>query len=165
MYSKTFIFVFFNAAQFLIRSISCFDFVYNSNFNTTNTFLVDDSTVTSPPSILTLTNPTHYSIGRGYYPSRISVVSSASPLPFATSFIVSMVSHKNMPYGSIAFIFCNSGFLPEFSIYVNRDICGVTIPTSPSYNSSAVAGFYGDRDGQRFTQLSDQWISDQCHHG
>ncbi|VVB02490.1 unnamed protein product [Arabis nemorensis] len=68
MFSKAFIFLFFNAAQFLIRSISCVDFVYNSNFTTTNTFLVGDSTVTSPPSILTLTNPTPYSIGRGYYP-------------------------------------------------------------------------------------------------
>ncbi|XP_022544584.2 probable L-type lectin-domain containing receptor kinase VII.2 [Brassica napus] len=108
MFSKASIFLLFTISQLLPRPISCIDFVYNSNFTTTNTLLID-ATVDSPPSILTLTNETTSSIGRGLYPSRIPASSSSSPLPFATSFIFSMAPFKHrLPGHGFAFVFLPS---------------------------------------------------------
>ncbi|KAF8094336.1 hypothetical protein N665_0365s0022 [Sinapis alba] len=105
MFSKASIFLFLATSHLLFRPISCIDFVYNSNFTTTNTLLVG-ATVDSPPSILTLTNETTSSIGRGLYPSRIPASSSSSPLPFATSFIFSMAPYRNrLPGHGFAFVF------------------------------------------------------------
>ncbi|KAJ0250921.1 L-type lectin-domain containing receptor kinase VII.2 [Hirschfeldia incana] len=111
MFSKSSIFLFLVTSQLLFRPISCIDFVYNSNFTTTNTLLVGSATVDSPPSILTLTNETTSTIGRGLYPSRIpaSSSSSSSPLPFATSFIFSMSPYRNrLPGHGFAFVFLPS---------------------------------------------------------
>ncbi|KFK41694.1 hypothetical protein AALP_AA2G161000 [Arabis alpina] len=58
-----------------------------------------------------------------------------------------------MTHGSIAFIFCNTGFRSEFSVFVNPDKCGVTVTKSPTFFSSEVAGFYGGRDGEKFKKL------------
>ncbi|KAG2319354.1 hypothetical protein Bca52824_012567 [Brassica carinata] len=106
----TSIFLLFATSQLLFRPISSIDFVYNSNFTTTNTLLVGSATVVSPPSILTLTNETTSTIGRGLYPSRIPASSSSSsPLPFATSFIFSVSPFKNrLPGHGFAFVFLPS---------------------------------------------------------
>ncbi|CAH2077695.1 unnamed protein product [Thlaspi arvense] len=185
LFFKASIFLFFATYQLLFRSISCVDFIYNSNFTTTNTLLVG-ATVDSPPSILTLTNETTLSIGRGLYPSRIPAVSSASPLPFATSFIFSIAPYKNrLPGHGFAFVFLpssettsatsaqhlgmfnltNNGdpsnriFGVEFDVYPNEEFndindnhVGVDVNSLTSV-SSTVAGFYGGRDGERFTEL------------
>ncbi|ESQ54422.1 hypothetical protein EUTSA_v10027026mg [Eutrema salsugineum] len=186
MLSKASIFIFFATSHLLFRSISCIEFIYNSNFTTTNTLLVGAATVTSPPSILTLTNETTLSIGRGLYPSRISAASSSSPLPFATSFIFSIAPYKNrLPGHGFAFVFLpfsettaassaqhlgmlnltNNGdsknriFGVEFDVYRNEEFndindnhVGVDVNSLTSV-TSAVAGFCGGRDGDRFTEL------------
>ncbi|XP_010433234.1 PREDICTED: probable L-type lectin-domain containing receptor kinase VII.2 [Camelina sativa] len=184
--NKVSIFIFFVTTQFLFRPISCIQFVYNSNFTTNNTLLVGSATVDSPPSILTLTNQTIFSIGRGLYHSRISTAASAIPLPFATSFIFSMAPYKHLSPGhGFAFVFLpfsetsaasssqhlglfnltNNGatnnriFAVEFDVFANQEFndindnhVGVDVNSLNSV-SSEVAGFYGGRDGERFTEL------------
>ncbi|KAL1203165.1 putative L-type lectin-domain containing receptor kinase VII.2 [Cardamine amara subsp. amara] len=186
-FSKASIFIFFATAQFFFRPISSVDFIYNSNFTTTNTLLFGAATVDSPPSILTLTNQTTFSIGRGLYPSRISTASSSSsPLPFATSFIFSIAPYRNLlPGHGFAFVFLpfsetssassaqnlgifnftNNGdsnnriFGVEFDVFANQEFndinnnhVGVDVNSLTSV-SSATAGFYGGRNGERFTEL------------
>ncbi|CAN8230196.1 unnamed protein product [Cochlearia groenlandica] len=113
MFFKASIFILFATTHFLFRPISAVEFVYNSNFTATNTLLVG-ATVNEPPSILTLTNQTTLSIGRGLYPSKIPTSSSAaaavaSPLPFATSFIFSISPYENInPGHGFAFVFLPS---------------------------------------------------------
>ncbi|CAH8314526.1 unnamed protein product [Eruca vesicaria subsp. sativa] len=110
MFTKPSIFLLLTTSHLLFPPISSIDFIYNSNFTTTNTLLIS-ATVDSPPSILTLTNQTTSSIGRGLYPTRIpaSSSSSSSPLPFATSFIFSISPYKNrLPGHGFAFVFLPS---------------------------------------------------------
>ncbi|EFH45768.1 lectin protein kinase family protein [Arabidopsis lyrata subsp. lyrata] len=186
MFSKVSIFIFFVTSILLFRSTTCVEFIYNSNFTTTNTLLLGNATVNSPPSILTLTNQTTFSIGRGLYPSRINASSSASPLPFATSFIFSMAPFKSLSPGhGFAFVFLpfsetsaasssqhlglfnftNNGdpnsriFAVEFDVFPNQEFndingnhVGVDVNSLTSV-ASETAGFYGGRDGERFTEL------------
>ncbi|CAD5329340.1 unnamed protein product [Arabidopsis thaliana] len=187
MFSKVSILLFSLASLLLFRSTTGIEFIYNSNFTTTNTLLLDNATVKSPPSILTLTNQTTFSIGRGLYPSRINASSSsASPLPFATSFIFSMAPFKHLSPGhGFAFVFLpfsetsaasssqhlglfnftNNGdpnsriFAVEFDVFANQEFndindnhVGVDVNSLTSV-ASETAGFYGGRDGQRFTEL------------
>ncbi|CAL9227169.1 unnamed protein product [Arabidopsis halleri] len=186
MFSKVSIFIFFVTSLLLFRSTTCVEFIYNSNFTTTNTLLLGNATVNSPPSILTLTNQTTFSIGRGLYPSRINASSSASPLPFATSFIFSMAPFKSLSPGhGFAFVFLpfsetsaasssqhlglfnftNNGdpnsriFAVEFDVFPNQEFndingnhVGVDVNSLTSV-ASETAGFYGGRDGERFTEL------------
>ncbi|KAL9288418.1 putative L-type lectin-domain containing receptor kinase VII.2 RLK-Pelle-L-LEC family [Arabidopsis thaliana] len=187
MFSKVSILLFSLASLLLFRSTTGIEFIYNSNFTTTNTLLLGNATVKSPPSILTLTNQTTFSIGRGLYPSRINASSSsASPLPFATSFIFSMAPFKHLSPGhGFAFVFLpfsetsaasssqhlglfnftNNGdpnsriFAVEFDVFANQEFndisdnhVGVDINSLTSV-ASETAGFYGGRDGQRFTEL------------
>ncbi|XP_010555118.1 PREDICTED: probable L-type lectin-domain containing receptor kinase VII.2 isoform X2 [Tarenaya hassleriana] len=178
------IFLVLATAHFLFQSSWCIEFVYNSNFSSTNLFLVGSATVDSPPSILTLTNDTIFSIGRGLYPSKISA--AAVPLPFATSFIFSMAPYKNilpghgfafvfLPSAGIAaadpaqhlgiFNFTNNGdprnriFGVEFDVFANQEFddidanhVGLDV-NSLSSVSSATAGFWGGKSGEKFTEL------------
>ncbi|KAL1203166.1 putative L-type lectin-domain containing receptor kinase VII.2 [Cardamine amara subsp. amara] len=158
MFCKSFIFVFLATTQFLIRSISCVDFVYNSNFTTTNTLLVG-TTVTSPPSILILTNQARATVGRALYPYRISTASSNSAVPFSTSFIFSLVPDKNIDdyYYGFAFVFLHSSetFASDFGVEFGYSYSNNVSINNGSFTSisSALAGFYGGRKGDRFTEL------------
>lgn len=66
------------------------EFVFNTNFNSSDLLLVGDSTIQS--SIISLYNATDtYSTGRALYHSRIPtrLTNSSTMLPFSTSFIFS----------------------------------------------------------------------------
>ncbi|XP_057748202.1 L-type lectin-domain containing receptor kinase VII.1-like isoform X2 [Arachis stenosperma] len=91
------------------------EFVYNTNFSSTNINLYANATIDdhshSHSSILTLTNHASFSIGRAFYPSKIPTKSSFSsnPLPFSTSFIFSIAPFKHLLPGH-GFVFLFSPF-------------------------------------------------------
>ncbi|XP_045805285.1 probable L-type lectin-domain containing receptor kinase VII.2 [Trifolium pratense] len=92
-----------------ICCVSTTEFVYNTNFNSTNIMLYGNATIQN--SILTLTNGTYFSIGRAFYPKKVLTkpLNSSTLLPFATSFIFSVSPIKNIITGhSFAFIFTPS---------------------------------------------------------
>ncbi|XP_022634002.1 probable L-type lectin-domain containing receptor kinase VII.2 isoform X3 [Vigna radiata var. radiata] len=93
----------------LLNSVSSIEFIYNTNFNSTNTLIYGNATIES--SILTLTNSSTFSVGRAFYPSKIPTKSSNSstPLPFSTSFIFSIAPFKGLlPGHGFVFIFTPS---------------------------------------------------------
>lgn len=90
-------------------SVSTTEFVYNTNFNSTNIILYGNASVQT--SILTLTNSSFFSIGRAFYPHKIPTKKANSPtlLPFATSFIFSIAPIKNFITGhGFVFLFTPS---------------------------------------------------------
>ncbi|XP_054811760.1 probable L-type lectin-domain containing receptor kinase VII.2 [Prosopis cineraria] len=87
-------------------SVSATEFVYNTNFKSSNIFLCGNSTIQS--SILVLTNRSFFSISRAFYPYKIptKAANSSTPFPFATSFIFSIAPIKHFLTGhGFAFIF------------------------------------------------------------
>ncbi|XP_047149975.1 probable L-type lectin-domain containing receptor kinase VII.2 [Vigna umbellata] len=92
-----------------LTSVSSTEFIYNTNFNSTNTLIYGNATIQS--SILTLTNSSTFSVGRAFYPFKIPTKSSNSstPLPFSTSFIFSIAPFKGLlPGHGFVFIFTPS---------------------------------------------------------
>ncbi|WVZ04371.1 hypothetical protein V8G54_025177 [Vigna mungo] len=92
-----------------LTSVSSTEFIYNTNFNSSNTLIYGNATIQS--SILTLTNSSTFSVGRAFYPSKIPTKSSNSstPLPFSTSFIFSIAPFKGLlPGHGFVFIFTPS---------------------------------------------------------
>ena len=93
----------------IFTSASTTEFVYNTNFNTTNIILYGNASIET--SILTLTNQSFFSIGRAFYPHKIptKLANSSTFLPFATSFIFSIVPIKNFITGhGFVFLFTPS---------------------------------------------------------
>ncbi|XP_027343325.1 L-type lectin-domain containing receptor kinase VII.1-like [Abrus precatorius] len=93
----------------ILSSVSTTEFVYNTNFNSTNINLYGNATIQN--SILTLTDQSFFSIGRAFYPHKIStkLPNSSTFLPFATSFIFSVGPIKNFITGhGLAFVFTPS---------------------------------------------------------
>ena len=91
-----------------LNSISCLEFVFNTNFNPTNIHTYGNATIEN--SIVSLTNQTVFTIGRALYPSKITTKqhNSTNPLPFSTSFIFSISPYKNiLPGHGLSF-----GFFP-----------------------------------------------------
>ncbi|KAK0590123.1 hypothetical protein LWI29_022949 [Acer saccharum] len=89
------------------NSVSCLEFVFNTNFNSTNINIYGNATIEN--SIVSLTNQTIFTIGRALYPSKITTKqpNSTNPLPFSTSFIFSVSPYKNLlPGHGFAFVFC-----------------------------------------------------------
>ncbi|KAG5033251.1 putative L-type lectin-domain containing receptor kinase VII.2 [Glycine max] len=80
----------------LLTSVSCTEFIYNTNFNSTNTLLHGNATIES--SILTLTISSTFSVGRAFYPFKIPTKpsNSSTPLPFSASFIFSIAPFKDL---------------------------------------------------------------------
>ncbi|CAJ2660465.1 unnamed protein product [Trifolium pratense] len=98
-----------HTVNIIICCVSTTEFVYNTNFNSTNIVLYGNATIQN--SILTLTNGTYFSIGRAFYPQKVSTKSpnSSTLLPFATSFIFSVAPIKKvLPGHGFAFIFTPS---------------------------------------------------------
>ncbi|KAK9923526.1 hypothetical protein M0R45_031938 [Rubus argutus] len=92
-----------------LRLISAVDFVFNGFNTSSNLLLFGNATISS--QILTLTNNTHFSIGRALYASKISTKrpNSSYVYPFSTSFIFSIAPYKNtLPGHGIVFIFSKS---------------------------------------------------------
>ncbi|KAJ1434540.1 Serine/threonine-protein kinase, active site [Sesbania bispinosa] len=93
-----------------LNSVSTTEFVYNTNFNSTNIILFGNATIQT--SILTLINASFFSISHAFYPKKIATKPANSPtlLPFATSFIFSVSPIKNYIAGAgFAFIITPSG--------------------------------------------------------
>ncbi|TKY48870.1 L-type lectin-domain containing receptor kinase VII.2 [Spatholobus suberectus] len=92
-----------------LSSVSATEFVYNTNFNSTNINLYGNASIET--SILTLTNQSFFSIGRAFYPHKIptKLAKSSTFLPFATSFIFSIAPIKNFITGhGFVFLFTPS---------------------------------------------------------
>ncbi|XP_002517905.2 probable L-type lectin-domain containing receptor kinase VII.2 [Ricinus communis] len=88
------------------KPVSLFEFIFNTNFSSTNLLTYGNATIES--SILTLTSDTKFSIGRAFYPLRIIArePNSSTPLTFSTSFIFSIAPYKNLlPGHGFAFVF------------------------------------------------------------
>ncbi|CAJ1956594.1 unnamed protein product [Sphenostylis stenocarpa] len=81
-------------------SVSSTEFVYNTNFNSTNIILYGNASIQT--SILTLTNSSFFSMGRAFYPHKIPTkkANSSTLLPFATSFIFSIAPIENFITGN-----------------------------------------------------------------
>ncbi|CAK8536416.1 unnamed protein product [Lathyrus sativus] len=93
----------------ILCCVSTTEFVYNTNFNSTNIDLYGNATINK--SILTLTNGSFFSIGRAFYPKKLptKLPNSSTLLPFATSFIFSVAPVANFFTGyAFAFIFTPS---------------------------------------------------------
>jgi serine/threonine protein kinase len=98
----------------IICCVSTTEFVYNTNFNSTNIILYGNVTINK--SILTLLNDTStsFSIARAFYPHKVPTKppNSSTLLPFATSFIFSVSPIKHfIPGHGFAFIFTPSRHL------------------------------------------------------
>ncbi|XWS63421.1 hypothetical protein CRYUN_Cryun06bG0095700 [Craigia yunnanensis] len=111
MSARILFFLFLTAITLLpfFTSVSSVEFVYNTNFNSTNLITFGDATIDS--SILSITNESTFSIGRALYPLKIPVKSSNSSeiLPFSTSFIFSITPLKSLlPGHGFAFAFLPS---------------------------------------------------------
>ncbi|KAL5082183.1 hypothetical protein RYX36_010604 [Vicia faba] len=95
----------------IVTCVSTTEFVYNTNFNSTNIDLYGNATINK--SILTLTNGTSasFAIARAFYPFIVPTIqpNSSTLLPFATSFIFSLAPIENFITGhGFAFIFTPS---------------------------------------------------------
>ncbi|CAI8592615.1 unnamed protein product [Vicia faba] len=95
----------------IVTCVSTTEFVYNTNFNSTNIDLYGNATINK--SILTLTNGTSasFAIARAFYPFIVPTKqpNSSTLLPFATSFIFSLAPIENFITGhGFAFIFTPS---------------------------------------------------------
>ncbi|CAL5200415.1 unnamed protein product [Lathyrus oleraceus] len=95
----------------ILSCVSTTEFVYNTNFNSTNIDLYGNATINK--SILTLINGTSpsFAIARAFYPFKVPTKSpnSSTLLPFATSFIFSVAPIENFITGhGFAFIFTPS---------------------------------------------------------
>ncbi|KAI9186268.1 hypothetical protein LWI28_015587 [Acer negundo] len=114
-----------------LNSISCLEFVFNTNFNSTNIHTYGNATIEN--SIVSITNQTVFTIGRALYPSKITTkqTNSTNPLPFSTSFIFSISTYKNLlPGHGLAFAFfpfdgivgaSSSGYLGLFNLSNDDD--------------------------------------------
>ncbi|CAK8536441.1 unnamed protein product [Lathyrus sativus] len=95
----------------ILSCVSTTEFVYNTNFNSTNIDLYGNATINK--SILTLINHTSpsFAIARAFYPKILPTKppNSSTLLPFATSFIFSVAPVANFITGhGFAFIFAPS---------------------------------------------------------
>ncbi|XP_038888646.1 probable L-type lectin-domain containing receptor kinase VII.2 [Benincasa hispida] len=85
-------------------SASATEFVFNTNFTSTNTLLFGNATIDS--SLLILTRNSPFTIGRALYPFKIPIHFSNSSFSFATSFIFSVAPQPNLlPGHGFAFLF------------------------------------------------------------
>ncbi|XP_062082659.1 L-type lectin-domain containing receptor kinase VII.1-like [Humulus lupulus] len=92
-----------------LPSALALDFVFNGFNDSSKLLLFGNATVDS--HILTLTNDTHFSIGRALFHLKVPTKrpNSSFVLPFSTSFIFSMAPYKNvLPGHGLVFIFVPS---------------------------------------------------------
>ncbi|CAN0915071.1 Probable L-type lectin-domain containing receptor kinase VII.2 [Linum grandiflorum] len=101
---------------FFFTPSSSVDFIFNSDFNSTNILTFGNATVTqsAAAAILTITDAVPFSLGRAFYPSPLpttieqeGINNSSSIRPFHTSFIFSIVppARPLLPGHGFAFLF------------------------------------------------------------
>ncbi|KAE8655163.1 hypothetical protein F3Y22_tig00117034pilonHSYRG01019 [Hibiscus syriacus] len=142
---------------FFAKVVPSLDFVYNTDFNSTNLFTFGDATIDSS-SILSLTNTT-FSIGRALYPLKILVKSSNSSkvLLFSTSFIFSISPLKGfLPGHGFAFSFLPSAGISSASLAQNLGLFNFTNNGDP--NSSIFGVEFDVFANQEFDDINDNHV-------
>ena len=136
-------------------SVSSVEFVYNTNFNSTNLITFGDATIDS--SILSITNESTFSIGRALYPLKIPVKSSNSILPFSTSFIFSIALLKGfLPGHGFAFAFLPSSGLAGASSSQHLGLFNFTNNGNP--NSHIFGVEFDVFSNQEFDDINDNHV-------
>ncbi|KAK7404993.1 hypothetical protein VNO78_06103 [Psophocarpus tetragonolobus] len=141
----------------LLTSVSSVEFIYNTNFNFTNTLLHGNATIES--SILTLTNRSTFSVGRAFYPSKIPTKSpnSSTPLPFSTSFIFSIAPFKDLlPGHGFAFILTPSAGTTGVSSAQHLGLFNLTNNGSPNNHVFGIE--FDVFDNQEFNDINDNHV-------
>ncbi|KAI5412944.1 hypothetical protein KIW84_057531 [Lathyrus oleraceus] len=142
----------------ILCCVSTTEFVYNTNFNSTNIDLYGKATIQS--SILTLTNGSFFSIGRAFYPKILptKLPNSSILLPFATSFIFSVAPVKNFIAGhALAFIFTPSRGLNGTTSAEYNGLFNLTNEGNPNNH---VLGIEFDivRNEEEFNDINDNHV-------
>ncbi|KAJ4823108.1 hypothetical protein Tsubulata_017608 [Turnera subulata] len=139
------------------------DFVFNTNFNSTNVQTYGNATVLQSSSILSLTQDATFSIGRAFYPSRIktkaSSNSSSTPvlLPFSTSFIFSIAPYKNLlPGHGFAFVFMPSAGIQGASSAQHLGLFNLSNDGNPENHIFAVE--FDTFMNQEFSDVNDNHV-------
>ncbi|KAM6550213.1 hypothetical protein CsatB_000021 [Cannabis sativa] len=105
---QTFLLILQTLLLLLLPSALSVEFIFNGFNNSNNNLLLyGNATVDDHSNILTLTNNTHFSIGRALFKTKIPTKkpNSSLVLPFSTSFIFSMAPYKNiLPGHGLVFI-------------------------------------------------------------
>ncbi|MBA0630872.1 hypothetical protein Godav_002925 [Gossypium davidsonii] len=138
--------------------VSSVEFVYNTNFNSTNLLTFGDATIDS--SILSITNGT-FSIGRALYPSKIPVKSSSNSsklLPFYTSFVFSIAPLKGfLPGHGFAFAFLPTAGIAGASSSQNLGLFNFSNNGNP--NSSIFGVEFDVFANQEFDDINDNHVA------
>ncbi|CAI0549713.1 unnamed protein product [Linum tenue] len=160
---------FFTTAFFLLLHSSLFtpssslDFIFNADFNSTNILTLGNATVRpSPPSILSLTEATPFSLGRAFYPSPLPTTTITTQpnasLPFHTSFIFSIVppTRPLLPGHGFAFLFSPSAGIRSAISSQHLGLFNLTNDGSPSNRVLAVE--FDVFMNQEFNDLNDNHV-------
>ncbi|XP_027346969.1 probable L-type lectin-domain containing receptor kinase VII.2 [Abrus precatorius] len=141
----------------LLSSVSSIEFVYNTNFNSTNTLLYANATIES--SILTLTNRSTFSVGRAFYPSKIPTKSSTSstPLAFSTSFIFSIAPFKDLLPGH-GFVFILSPFAGSTGVSSAQHLGLFNLTNNGNRNNHVFGIEFDVFDNQEFNDINDNHV-------
>ncbi|KAF5458464.1 hypothetical protein F2P56_022491 [Juglans regia] len=141
----------------LLGSTSGTEFIFNTNFSSTNLLLFGNSTIQS--SILAITDDTVFSIGRALYPSKIPTKSanSSAPLPFSTSFIFSIAEVANfLPGHGLAFLFAPSTDINGTSSSQHLGLFNLTNDASSSNHVFAIE--FDVFKNQEFNDIDDNHV-------
>ncbi|TKY66851.1 L-type lectin-domain containing receptor kinase VII.2 [Spatholobus suberectus] len=141
----------------LLTSVSSTEFIYNTNFDSTNTLLYGNATIES--SILTLTNRNTFSVGRAFYPSKIPTKSSNSstPLPFSTSFIFSIAPFKELLPGH-GFVFILSPFAGTTGVSSSEHLGLFNFTNNGSPNNHVFGVEFDVFENQEFNDINDNHV-------
>ncbi|XP_039013288.1 probable L-type lectin-domain containing receptor kinase VII.2 [Hibiscus syriacus] len=147
---------------FFASVVSSLEFVYYTNFHSTNLFTFGDATIdsssSSSSSILSLTNATFF-MGRSLNSLKIPVMSanSSKVLPFCTSFIFSIVPLKGfLPGHGFAFAFLPSDGISGDSSAQNLGLFNFTNNCDP--NSSIFGVEFDVFANQEFDDINDNHV-------
>ncbi|KAI4322686.1 hypothetical protein L6164_022356 [Bauhinia variegata] len=151
------LFLFFIASFQLLSSVSATEFIYNTDFNSSNIQLFGNATIQY--SILTITNASERLVGRALYPSKITTKASNSslPLPFSTSFIFSLAPFQDLLPGH-GFVFL---FTPVTSIDggTTYEMLGLFNRTNNGNSSNHVFGIEFDTfQNEQFGDINDNHV-------
>ncbi|KAF7805939.1 putative L-type lectin-domain containing receptor kinase VII.2 [Senna tora] len=148
---------FFILIHLLLSSASATEFVYNTNFNSTNTLLSGNASIQS--SILTLTNTSYFSIGRAFFPSKIPTKpsNSSSPLPFFTSFIFSIAPSQDLLPGH-GFVFILSPSAGTTGVSSSQHLGFVNFTNDGNPNNHVFGIEFDVFKNQEFNDIDDNHV-------
>ncbi|XP_022930797.1 probable L-type lectin-domain containing receptor kinase VII.2 [Cucurbita moschata] len=136
-------------------SVSATEFIFNTNFTSTNILLFGNATVDS--SVLILTRDSTFTIGRALYPSKIPIRFSDSSFSFATSFIFSVTPQPNhLPGHGFAFLFTPSTGINGTSSAQNLGLFNFTTNGNPNNHVFAIE--FDSFQNQEFNDSNDNHV-------